>query len=65
MPRPMTMPIANDKSRRPDRTEAIRILKPAIIGIPKSVSATVAVHANGTVDELGNRDVTALVYSTK
>src|SRR4029434_2868696 len=28
MPRPVTMPIANDKRRRPERTEAIRILKP-------------------------------------
>src|SRR5262250_392500 len=44
MPRPVTMPIANDKSRRPERTEAIRILKPAISNIPKSVSATVAAH---------------------
>jgi hypothetical protein len=52
-------------SRRPERTEAIRILKPAISNIPKSVSATVAAHANDTVDELGKRDVTAPVYSTK
>src|SRR4029453_18888441 len=65
MPRPVTMPIANDKRRRPERTEAIRILKPAISNIPKSVSATVAAHANDTVDELGKRDVTAPVYSTK
>src|SRR6516162_3954707 len=36
------MPIANDKRRRPERTEAIRILKPAISNIPKSVSAMVA-----------------------
>src|SRR5215813_4455547 len=50
MPRPVTMPIANDKRRRPERTEAIRILKPAISNIPKSVSATVAAHANGTVN---------------
>jgi hypothetical protein len=65
MPRPVAMPIANDKSRRPERTEAIRILKPAISNIPKRVSATVAAHANDTVDELGKRDVTAPVYSTK
>src|SRR6516162_729690 len=65
MPRPVTMPIANDKRRRPERTEVIRILKPAISNIPKSVSATVAAHANNTVDELGKRDVTAPVYSTK
>src|SRR6266403_2880521 len=65
MPRPVTMPIANDKRRRPERTEAIRILKPAISNIPKSVSATVAAHANDTVNELGKRDVTAPVYCTK
>jgi hypothetical protein len=65
MPRPVAMPIANDKRRRPERTEAIRILKPAISNIPKSVSATVAVHANDTVNELGKRDVTAPVYFTK
>src|SRR6266481_6394067 len=65
MPRPVTMPIANDKRRRPERTEAIRVLKPAISNIPKSVSATVAAHANDTVNELGKRDVTAPVYSTK
>ena len=65
MPRPVAMPIANDKSRKPERTEAIRILKPAISDIPKSVSATVAAHANDTVDELGKRDVTARVYFTK
>jgi len=59
------MPIANDKRRRPERTEATRILKPAISNIPKSVSAIVAAHANDTVDELGKRDVTAPVYSTK
>src|SRR5205807_4980022 len=53
MPRPVAMPIANDKRRRPERTEAIRILKPAISNIPKSVSATVAAHANDTVNELG------------
>src|SRR5262249_48929079 len=47
------MPIANDKRRRPERTEAIRILKPAISNIPKSDSATVAAHANDTVNELG------------
>src|SRR5215510_10750747 len=65
MPRPVTMPIANDKRRRPERTEAIRILKPAISNIPKSVSATVAADANDTVNELGKRDVTAPVYFTK
>src|SRR5215469_9531258 len=65
MPRPVTMPIANDKRRRPERTEAIRILKPAISNIPKSVSAMVAAHSNDTVNELGKRDVTAPVYSTK
>ena len=40
------MPIANDKRRRPERTEAIRILKPVMSNIPKRVSATVAAHAN-------------------
>src|ERR1044071_8054202 len=65
MPRPVAMPIANDKRRRPERTEAIRILKPAIRNIPKSVSATVAAHANNTVDTLGKRNVTAPVYFTK
>jgi hypothetical protein len=65
MPRPVTIPIANDKRRRPERTEVIRVLKPAMSNIPKSVSATVAAHANDTVDELGKRDVTAPVYSTK
>ena len=65
MPIPVAMPIANDKMRRPERTEAIRVLKPARSNIPKSVSATVAAHANDTVDELGKRDVTAPVYSTK
>ena len=55
------MPIANDKSRRPERTEAIRILKPPISNIPKSVSATVAAHAKDTVNELGKRAVTAPV----
>src|ERR1043166_9613335 len=65
MPTPVTMPIANDKRRSPERTEAIRILKPAISNIPRSVSATVAAHANGTVNELGKTDVTAPVYSTK
>jgi hypothetical protein len=33
------MAIANDKRRRPERTEAIRILKPAISNIPKRVKA--------------------------
>jgi hypothetical protein len=67
MPRPVAMPIANDKRRRPERTEANRVLKPAMSNIPKSVSATVAVaaHANDTVNELGKRDITAPVYSTK
>jgi hypothetical protein len=65
MPRPVTMPIANDKRRRPERTEAIRILKPVMSNIPKRVSATVAAHANDTVNELGKRDITAPVYSTK
>ena len=65
MPRPVAMPIANDKRRRPERTEAIRVLKPAISNIPKRVSATVAAQAKDTVDELGKRDVTAPVYSTK
>src|SRR5215469_5302736 len=65
MPRPVTMPMANDKRRSPERTEAIRILKPATSNIPKSVSATVAAHANETVNELGRRDVTVPVYSTK
>jgi hypothetical protein len=59
------MPIANDRRRRPERTEAIRILKPAISNIPKSVSATVAAHAKDTANELGKTDVTAPVYSTK
>jgi hypothetical protein len=53
MPRPVAMPIANDKRRRPERTEAIRILKPAMSNIPKRASATVAAHANDSVNELG------------
>src|SRR6516162_2555818 len=65
MPRPVAMPIANDKRRRPERTETIRILKPAISNIPKSVSATVDAHANDVVNEPGKRDVTTPVYSTK
>src|SRR5215813_6733367 len=65
MPRPVTMPIANDKRRRPERTEALRILKPTISNTPQSVSATVAAQANDSVHELGKRDVTAPVYSTK
>jgi hypothetical protein len=65
MPRPVAMPRANDKRRRPDRTELIRTLKPAMSNIPKRVSATVAAHANDTVNELGKRDITAPVYSTK
>src|SRR5215510_10557376 len=65
MPRPVIMPIANDKRRSSDRTEAIRILKLSISNIPKSVSPMVAAHANDTVHELGKRDVTTPVYSTK
>jgi hypothetical protein len=65
MPRPVAMLIANDKRRRPERAEVIRILKPAMSNIPKRVSATVAAHANDTVNELGKRDITAPVYSTK
>jgi hypothetical protein len=65
MPRPVTIPIANDRRRKPDRIEASRILKPTISNIPKSVSATVAAHANDTVHELGKTDVTAPVYCTK
>jgi hypothetical protein len=59
------MPIANNRRRRPERAEAIRILKPTMSNIPKTVSATVAAHANDTVKELGKRDITAPVYSTK
>jgi hypothetical protein len=59
------MPIANDKRRKPEMADAIRVLKPAISNIPQRVSATVAAHANDTVNELGKRDVTAPVYSTK
>src|SRR5438034_7071820 len=59
------MPMANNKRRSPDATEAIRIFKPPISNIPKSVTATVAAHANDTVNELGKIDVTAPVYSTK
>src|SRR3954470_7879331 len=65
MPRPVAIPMANVKRRTPDRTEAIRVLNPTMSNIPKSVSATVAAHANDTVNELGKRDVTAPVYSTK
>src|ERR1700742_3268784 len=65
MPRPVTMPIANNKRRRPERAETIRTLKPAMRNIPRSVSATVAAHANDTVNELGKRDITAPVYFTK
>jgi len=65
MPRPVTMAMENDKRRRPERTEVIGILKPAMSNIPKRVSAAVAAHANATVNELGKRDVTAPVYSTK
>jgi hypothetical protein len=59
------MPIASDKRRRPERTEAICILKPAISYVPESVSATIAARANDTVNELGKREVTAPVYFTK
>ena len=65
MPRPVTIPIANDKRRKPERAEAIRVLKPAISNIPQRVSATVAAHAENAVIELGKRDVTAPVYATK
>jgi hypothetical protein len=65
MPRPVPIPMANDKRRRPERTETIRILKPAMSNIPKSVSATVAAHANDTVKKLGKRDITTPVYFTK
>jgi hypothetical protein len=65
MPRPVTMPIPNDKRRRPVRTEAIRVLKPTMSNIPKSISARVAAHANKTVNELGKRDITEPVYFTK
>jgi hypothetical protein len=65
MPRPVVIPIANDKRRRPERMDVIRILKPTISNIPKSVSVTVAAHANDTVNELGKREVTLPVYSTK
>src|SRR5690348_8137557 len=65
MPRPVTMPIANNKRRRPERTEVTRVLKPAISNIPKRISATVTAHANDTVNELGIRDVTSPVYFTK
>src|SRR3954453_12140766 len=58
MPRCVAMPTANDKRRRPERTETIRTLKPPISNIPKSVSATVAAHANNAVGELGKRDTT-------
>jgi hypothetical protein len=33
--------------------------------IPKSVTPTVAAHANDIVNDLGKRDVTAPVYSAK
>jgi len=65
MPRPVAIPIANSKRRRPERKEANRVLKPAMSNSPKSVSAAVAAHANDTVHELGKRDVTAPVYFTK
>src|SRR3954451_15616210 len=59
------MAIANDRRRRPERMDTIRVLTPTISNIPKSASATVAAHANDTVNELGKRDITAPVYSTK
>jgi hypothetical protein len=65
MPRPVAMPIANDKRRRPERTEAIRVLKPTMSSTPKNVSARVAAHANNTVNELGKIDITEPVYFTK
>jgi len=65
MPRPVTMPIANNKSRKPERTEVTRILKPTISNTPKSVSPMVEAHASDSVSELGKRAVTERVYSTK
>jgi len=50
--RPVTMPIANDKRRRPERTEAIRILKPAISNIQECLRDG-SCHANDTVDDWG------------
>ena len=64
MPSPVTIPIANDKSKRPARMEVIRVLKPAMSNTPKSVSVMVAAHANDTVNELGKIDITAPVYSS-
>src|SRR5690242_16420390 len=54
MPRPVAIPMANDKRRRPDRTQVIRVLKPAMRNISKSVSATLAAHANDTVHVWGS-----------
>ena len=65
MPRPVAMPIANNKRRRPERAEMICTLKPEMSNIPKRVSPTVAAQANDTVHELGKRDVTTPVYFTK
>src|SRR5215475_389602 len=59
------MPIANDKRRRAERTETILVLRPTMSKIPKRVSATVAAHANDTINELGKRESTTPVYSTK
>ena len=56
---------AKDKSSSPDSNDVIRVLQPKMSKIPKSVSATVAAHANGTVKEAGKSEVTAPVYSTK
>jgi hypothetical protein len=59
------MPIANNKSRKPERTEVTRILKPTISNTPKSVSPMVEAHASDSVSELGKRAVTERVYSRK
>jgi hypothetical protein len=64
MPRLVTMPMANDKRRRPENTEAVRVLKPAMSDIPQSVSATVAAQANDNAVEPGKKDVTVPVHST-
>src|SRR3954454_9670952 len=65
MPRPVTMATANATRRRPESSDIIRTLKPVMRNNPNSVSAMVAAHAKDTVKELGKRDVTAPVYSTK
>jgi NADP-dependent 3-hydroxy acid dehydrogenase YdfG len=56
------MPIAPIEALKVDEWDR---QKPAMSNIPKSVSTTVAAHANDTVNEVGKRDVTAPVYSTK